>query len=260
MREKHSEATLTKAIFLTWPSETMRPRYITAIQVNNGAGFAYGRTIDAIVFDTWPSGGLHLHGLEIKTTKADLRRELQDTQKFAEFAPHLDLFSIVAPKGVVDITLLPAKWGLYSPTENGSLRARRKPLMLHDEGKRKTISRSIAAAFVRALVSRSLSSEAREAEYARGYENGEKNVERETKRARMKTETVLRNVKEFERASGVSIAEWGGERVGEAVKLVMTGGLKKRISYSPNLRELARKLLLLADDLDSLVVLYDEAD
>ncbi len=162
------EAELIAAAQKTWPMHGPRPRYVTAVQVHNGAGFAYGRTLDLIVFDTWPSGGLHLHGIEIKCSQSDLRRELQDTAKSAEFSAFLDFFSVAAPAGIVDLGLLPPKWGLYCPTVDGTLKARRKPLMLHSEGKRHAMDRSLAAAFVRALVDRSLSAEALKAEYQRG--------------------------------------------------------------------------------------------
>lgn len=248
---EHTEASLTQAIMVRWPMTIRQPRFVTAVQVHNGAGFGYSRTLDAIVFDTWPSAGLHLHGLEIKTSKQDLRRELQNTNKFAEFVPHLDLFSIIAPKGLVDLELLPPKWGLFMPDEKGGLRARRKPLMLHAE-KRTELSRSMAAAFVRALVDRSLSNEAKAAEFTRGFERGKDDGERNIKYAQERVSELETAISNFEKASGVHISSWHNDKIGEAVKLVMDGGMKRRISYAPNVRTLGEQLLELADELDSL--------
>lgn len=227
-----------------------QPRYVTAVQVNNGAGFGYSRTLDAIVFDTWPSAGLKLHGLEIKVTKADLRRELQNTNKFSEWEPHLDQFSIIAPKGIVDLKLLPPKWGLFVP-DGAGLRARRKPLMLHAE-KRTELSRSMVAAFVRALVDRSLSNEAKVAEYTRGYERGKDEGERHMKGSQRRVGELERAISDFEEASGVQIATWQSDKIGEAVKLVMEGGIERRIRYAPNTRKLGEQLLQIADELDAL--------
>lgn len=246
------EATLTKAILKTWNLDSFRPRYITAVQVNNGAGFAYGRTIDAIVFDTWPSSGLHFHGLEIKVTKTDLRRELQNTQKFAEFAPYLDLFSIVAPKGIADLKLLPPKWGLYVMTDEGTLRARRKPLMLHDEGKRKTISRTMSAAFARALVVRSLSNEATIAAYEDGMESGKNELAYELKVANKTLESLRDTVAAFEKESGITIVSWRGKEIGQIVHMILNGGLERKIRYAPNVRKLGEQMLKLADEMDEL--------
>jgi len=77
----------------------MRPRWIVAFQVHNAAGFGFSRRLDAVVLDTWPSQGLTVHGLEIKTRKSDMRRELLDPAKAQAFATDLDLFSIAAPAG-----------------------------------------------------------------------------------------------------------------------------------------------------------------
>ncbi len=254
---KVNEAILTKAILKRWPLGSPRPRYVTAVQVNNYAGFGYGRTLDAIVFDTWPGPGLHLHGLEIKTTKADLRRELQNTNKFADFANHLDLFSIVAPKGIVDLKLLPPKWGLYILTEDDNLRARRKPLMLHDEGDQKTINRSFAAAFVRALITRSLSNEAEVAAYDQGYKNGEQSAERDRDNALHKLDLNEVAIDVFEKASGITMHNWQAGQIGEAVKLVLSGGLKAKTRYQSNIRNLGERMIALADELDELIDVYD---
>lgn len=254
---KQTEATLTKAIHRTWPYSDMRPRYVVAVQVNNGAGYAYGRTLDAIVFDTWPSGGLTLHGLEIKVTKGDLRRELQNTKKYADFSQHLDYFSIVAPRGVVDLKLLPPKWGLFQPTDDGKLRARRKPLSIHADD-RTTLSRSMSAAFVRALVSRSLSSEATAAAYTRGEESAKQRGEWEVEDITKKLESLKQSISEFETASGVKITSWNGGKIGEAVTLVLAGGFEERIRYAGNIRNLGEKIIRLADELDALKQKYDE--
>lgn len=249
---EHTEATLTQAIRRQWGCvDAKQPRYVVAVQVNNGAGFSYGRILDAVVFDTWPSKGLLLHGMEIKVSKPDLRRELQDTRKFAEFAPHLDTFSIVAPKGVASLDLLPGRWGLYCPDDKGGLRTQRKPLMLHDDGHRKEINRSVMAAFCRALVARSMSREGLKEEYDRGLAAGKEIAERETARLRRDHENLSDAVAQFEAASGIKVDTWDDVgRIGEAVKFVRSGGLDSRFSYSADLRDLGNRLLSLADELD----------
>ena len=258
-KAKHTEATLTEAILRNWPHDGMRPRYVTAVQVNSGAGFNYSRRLDAIVFDTWPGGGLTLHGLEIKTSKADLRSELQNTRKQADWSPHLDYFSIVAPKGIVDLKLLPPKWGLFIPTDEGKLRARRKPLSMHAEDRR-DISRSMAAAFARALVVRSLSREATASAFERGRESEAKHSEVELGRLSGKVESLTQSIQDFEEVSGVKIRSWDEGRVGEAVKVVLEGGLERRLRYAGGIRNLGEKIIQLADELDALKQGYDKGN
>ncbi|KKK85734.1 hypothetical protein LCGC14_2770320, partial [marine sediment metagenome] len=258
--DDHTEATLTQAILKTWPMSGIRqPRHLVAVQVNNGAGFSYGRTIDAVVMDTWPSSGLYLYGLEIKTNKADLRRELQNPAKFNGWAGFIDFFSIIAPKGIVDLKLLPERWGLYLPTDAGTLRARRKPLMLHDDQARmKTMPRSIVAAFGRALVTRAFSADGQKAEYDRGFENGKLEHKIDLNVTRKKLETLEEVIANFEEISGVRINSYDHERIGEAVKMVLRGGLSKRIGYSRSIRDLGERMLVLADELDAFSDAFDK--
>lgn len=217
---QHTEATLSDAIMRTWGnvhSQGEGIRYVVALQVHNGAGFAYRRRLDAVVFDTWPSKGLVLHGLEIKCSKSDLRRELQQPDKAADFTEYLDTFSIVAPKEIIDRDLIPKRWGIYVPDEKGTLRTVRKPLYLHDDGRdRAVVDRSIMAAFSRALVQRSLSKEAEDRAYSLGKEHGERAAAHKLEQAEGARDTLQQAVDAFEAASGVKITRYSGDVVGEA--------------------------------------------
>ena len=257
---EHTEASLTDCIHNTYPYNAIKPRFIVAVQVRNAAGFNAYRMLDAIVLDTWPSAGLEFFGFEVKTNKADFRRELQNPQKFTDFSKHLDYFNILAPKGVADIKLLPPKWGLYLPTDDGKIRARRKPLPLHDGTVRKEVSRSFVAAFVRALVTRSLSNEAKLAEYNRGKENGKQDAKWAREDAEARVREFTKAIDQFEEASGIRIAKYSGQRLGEAVGLIMDGGLTRRFRYIGNIRETGEKLIAMADELEKLKQMYDEAD
>jgi hypothetical protein len=257
---EHTEASLIDCIHNTYPYDASRPRFIVAVQVRNAAGFSAYRMLDAVVLDTWPSTGLEFRGFEIKTNKADLRRELQSPQKFTDFAKHLDYFSILAPKGLVDLKLLPPKWGLYLPTDDGKIRARRRPLPLHDGIVPKEVSRSFAAAFVRALVTRSLSNEAKAAEYNRGKESGKLDAKWAREKAEDEARDLTGAIDKFEEASGIRIHKYNAQKLGEAVELIMDGGLTRKFRYIGNIRETGQKLITMADELENLKQMYDQAD
>ena len=254
---EHTESTLSAAILKTWPFNMPRPRFITAFQVRNAAGFSAWRMLDAIVLDTWPSEGLRLHGLEIKCSKADFRKELTNLKKAEDFQLHLDLFSIVAPPGIVDPALLPPKWGLYCPTDKGHLRARRAPLDLQTKDSRLTMDRSLVAAFARALVDRSLSREGLQAEYDRGHNRGMQMGEAERSLSQHELTQLKETVAKFQEASGIELNHWDAGRLGEAVKFIRQGGIDQRIAYAGNIREMALRLLKLADELDAVKASYD---
>jgi hypothetical protein len=214
----HTEDTLLVALRATYGFTNDRPRYVCAFHVNDGAGYSYGRCLDAIVFDTWPSDGLRLHGFEVKISASDFRRELQDTRKAAAFLPMLDTFSILAPRGIVDREILPKAWGLYHPTDDGRVKAARKPLMLHTDGKRDDVDRSLMAAFSRALVQRSLSQEAEREAYDRGVKQGSASAAVRLEQAEGQAASLQTSVNEFEAASGVQITRYNGRAAGEAFR------------------------------------------
>ena len=214
----HNEGTLCAAIRATYGFASDRPRYVCAFHVNDGAGYNYGRCLDAIVFDTWPSDGLKLHGFEVKISASDFRRELQDTRKAAAFLPMLDTFSILAPKGIVDREILPKAWGLYHPTDDGRIKAARKPLMLHTDGKRNDVDRSLMAAFSRALVQRSLSKEAEREAYDLGVKEGSARTAIRLEHVEGQASSLQTAANEFEAASGVQITRFNGRAAGEAFR------------------------------------------
>lgn len=91
------------------------PRYAVASQVRSGAGHAAKRTADFIAMDLWPSGGLALHGHEVKVSRPDWLRELKDPAKAAEFTPYLNHWWVVAADpGMVRDGELPGDWGLMA--------------------------------------------------------------------------------------------------------------------------------------------------
>lgn len=252
------ESDLVKAINNRW-GQGNPPRHVVAVQVNNGAGYSYGRTIDAIVLNTWPSDGLSLQGLEIKTSRADYRRELRNPQKFRDFKPYLDRFSIVAPKGVIQMDILPNKWGAYVLTDDQDLHTLRAPLPLHDDFE-PTVNRHIFAAFARALVQRSLSDEAIEAAEERGRERAERRAQMTIERLEDKAEQWESAVEEFEQASGVKISRYSGQQIGEAVQFVLSGGLKTKLQYKTSLRDVGERLISLADELEELQANYERME
>jgi hypothetical protein len=257
---ENTEASLTAAIIKTYggvQSQAQGVRYVVAAQVNNGAGFSFGRTLDAIVFDTWPSKGLSLAGFEIKCSKGDLRRELQTPDKFEEFKEYLDTFSVLAPKEVLEgmRDVIPSRWGIYSPTDDGRIRAARKPLYLHDDGRDRSVcDRSLAAAFARALVQRSLSREAEDAAYQLGKEAAEGSAARAVTSAEDERDRIKRRIEDFQDASGLILDDYfrTAGKVGEAVKFVMAGGLDAKLRHADDMRNLGNRLIAFAAELDEL--------
>ncbi len=81
-------------------------------QVAAGTGYTSNRHLDLVAMGCWPSRGIELHGVEVKVSRNDWRRELKDPSKAEELGKFCRCFWIAAPVGVVPIDELPPAWGL----------------------------------------------------------------------------------------------------------------------------------------------------
>lgn len=187
-----------------------RRRYAYAEEVGNSTGMDQHRRLDMVVVDCFKSNGFAFEGIEIKVSKSDLRRELQDSSKHNIFYPNLDYYSLAAPSSVVDVDLIPKHWGLYfvDKADDGSLSMRtyRRPCSLHDAfiG---SIDKGFIASLMRAMWHSRPSDSMIEAAKKEGYEKALK------KAGVTDYEERIRNLEEENRALfdlRMKLGIWGG--------------------------------------------------
>ncbi len=113
---KHTEADVVEALERRYGAFAGNgPRYATAYGVRSHAGFDARRTADFVAMDLWPSGGLRMHGHEVKVSRSDWLRELKDPSKAAEFIPYMNCWWLaVSDKRIVRAGELPDDWGLLA--------------------------------------------------------------------------------------------------------------------------------------------------
>lgn len=91
------------------------PRYACAEHVKNQAGFDARRCADFIAVDCWPTGGIELHGHEVKVSRSDWLHELKDPTKAEAFTRYMDRWWLVVPDAsIVKPGELPDGWGLLT--------------------------------------------------------------------------------------------------------------------------------------------------
>lgn len=92
------------------------PRYACAEHVKNQAGFNARRCADFIAVDCWPTGGIELHGHEVKVSRSDWLHELKQPEKADAFKRYMDRWwLVVSDAKIVKPGELPQGWGLLVP-------------------------------------------------------------------------------------------------------------------------------------------------
>lgn len=217
-------------------------------EVRNGTGFARTmRSADAIAMDLWPSRGLELHGFEIKVSRSDWLRELKEPAKAEEIARFCDRWWVVAPRGVVLSTELPPTWGLLVP-RGGKLRVEAQAPKLEAQPVTRLFLASLLRSAQKSAASdaeiRSAVRRAVEKAEADARERADRVIESTTTGLRRELDSLNATIATFEKQSGVDIrARWDRDRIGEAVRFVLDGGVDKLRLEIDRCREIAKRVL-----------------
>lgn len=229
------------------------PAFALLPQVRNGTGFRRKRTrtADAIAASLFPSRGLHLTGFEVKVSRSDWLKELADPAKADSIAQYCRYWYVVAPTGVIDLGEVPETWGYLECKTLATMREA-KPAPKMDET-------PVDMLFVGAVL-RKVHEVTVPFEEVRDKINDAVSTAQERERDNLthKIERLEKMVRDFTEASGVTLNEWSGGHIGEAVKFVMESGVdgvEKRIRYlrttaSEILRDIDRRLEMLPQESD----------
>ena len=150
-------------------------RYACASEVPSRTGFG-DRRFDFVVVNCWQSDGFRVDVFEIKVSKADLKHELENPDKHNWAFDDIDRYWLACPEEIVDIDIIPKKWGVIVVRNNG-LVVKRKPIPLHDDKDHsRTLNRAWAISLMRAVSRASIekSEQERQIKEARnkGYDDG----------------------------------------------------------------------------------------
>lgn len=221
-----------------------REEYALLSEVHDAVG-AGGRHVDFMALNLWRSRGLELEGFEVKSDRRDWLREKKDPSKAEALAKFCDRFwLLVTGPGIVRVDEIPPPWGLLE-LKDGKLSQLIKAPKLEPQTR--------PWAFTAELVRRAqeeakhaeggLRSALRE-ELRKEMESAHQERERLAEaRGRQRYDHLAEKVAEFQRASGVDIErEWRFGEIGEAVKFVTSGGLKKAEAELRGLQSRAREI------------------
>lgn len=169
------------------------------------------RRCDLLRIGLWPSRGLGIDVHELKTSRADWLRELNDPGKADAWWKHSSRFWVVAPTGLIDPREIPPGWGLMEPPRSG----RRFKIVVKAE----TRAPKLSLALMTELVSRTDNIRAQEIHRVRQDERNaifraieEDRKKRDTAKLSYEVKEALDLLERLEKALGSRITEWASKR------------------------------------------------
>jgi hypothetical protein len=222
IKPEYTEADVLEALALQHPGPE---KWVFLTHVPDATSWDKSRTADAIAVGCWRSVGLRLHGYEVKVSRSDWLREIQQPEKSEQFAALCHYWWIAAPPGVVELEEMPANWGLRVVQRTGedNYSARVKKAATFNEGA--MLDYGFFAACLRVAAKRSPErkshAEALAAEFQRGQEDGRDDAKWQINNLTEALERHNKTLAEFEDTSGLHISSWDAGRIGEALRAFM---------------------------------------
>lgn len=221
------------------------PEYAYLPQVRSSTGFnPYERYADGLAISTYPSRGIHLHGIEIKVSRADWRRELRRPEKAEPIAQYCTYWWLAAPDGVIPLDEVPQDWGLLE-VHGSVLRATKQAT----KRKAEALSLGFVAAIMRKALDTVMPEAMLKAEFDRGFREGTASAAAGHKTQLewdlREMESLKASVQRFQEKTGIRIDGYNGERLGETVALVQSvRGGSDFLRRMERFEDMARELML----------------
>lgn len=211
-------------------------------EVRDAAGFSANRSADVIMVGLWPSRGCKIEGFEVKVSRSDWLRELKKPEKAEAFVRYCDHWWVLAgDESVVRLSEVPETWGLMVPRGGGLGVLKDAPRL-----PAQPIERGFLAAMLKRACATGLDTPEVRAELDRIKQDSDAKrtqaIENYTDVYGRELRALQCAVSDFEKASGVKISEYMGERIGEAVRCVLAGEHTHRMRELHRIREQVKRL------------------
>lgn len=219
-------ATIRAAMAKTW----VAPEYALLWEVSDATGTRGTRSADALIMSLWPSRGLELHGIEIKVSRSDWKREAANPKKAETIAAYCDRWWIhTGPNVIHDLAEVPLNWG-WREFDGSRWKTKR------EAGKvdAKTCDRAFLAALLRRSdeALRAIAEREVGATLQREREGINKRVDEEVTRRTQRVEELRETVANFEKASGLSMRGYmdagDAAEIGALVKAIREAGIQSK--------------------------------
>ena len=240
---------MAQDIYSTLRGRFPENEYVLMREVSDGAGFDRSRSADYIAVNLFPSRGLSIHGIELKSFRGDWLNELKNPKKAENIFQYCDYFWLLTQdEKIAKIEEIPPTWGWLNIKGDRIYTKKKAPVL-----KPKHITKSFMCAMLkrasdkRGYVLRDSIKE----EVDRAFTQGGEHSSQEITRMKNKLNEIEKNVHEFEKASGIGLCELSSDhfwrdpkKMGEAFKFVNEqGGTQKIREKLMGLEEAAKNIL-----------------
>lgn len=200
--------------------------YALMAEVSDAAGFNRSRSADYIAVGLWPSRGLFINGIELKSFRSDWLSELKKPQKAENIFQYCDYFWLLTTDDTIaKIEEIPATWGWLCIVGNKIVVKKDAPKLIPV-----TLTRGFISAMLKRAISKTnfvhLDSIQDRIEQAKEIAIRDQGYQRQNDSQRLKE--LQKDIYDFEQASGVKILDrWADKKkVGEAVMFIENGGVE----------------------------------
>lgn len=231
------------------------PEYALLPQVRDATGYAAKRSADAVVVSLYPSRGLTISGFEIKSSRSDWKRELEQPAKGEAIARFCDHWWVVtgSEKVITDVNEIPSTWGWLSRVD-GELKILKPAALMKPE----PLNIQFLAALLRRVAEWVPGKEQLEVERRRIRKECEDKyqdwVAFETKRNEKDKRNLAPAVAKFEDLTGIKLGAWcdvEAEAKNFFTAYIFTKQMAQHRTTAEQLRDRLRERV---KDLDALLV------
>jgi hypothetical protein len=193
------------------------PAYAFFTEVGNATGSSCSRHADAVAMSLWPSRGLELIGIEIKSHRSDWVRERDNPEKAEAVYRYMDRwYLVVTDPEIIKPGELPKTWGLLVPRGDGLVAKVEAPELTPEPVNRKFVA-ALMRKFhekIESYIPKRELQKALNEQYQKGLsDNNWKQC----------CDKAVARIKKAEEAVGLSLEEWNFDTLRRAVALTNAG-------------------------------------
>ncbi len=218
--------------------------FVLMAEVSDAAGTSRSRSLDYMAVGLYPSRGLHITGIELKSHRGDWLNELKNPKKQENHFKHCDYFYLLtADEHVAKLEEIPETWG-WLCMKNSIIKVIKKAPKLTPLDPSKH--------FMVAMLKRASSKDnfvhvdSIKDRIEQVKQSALSMRDREIKRQEQELKDLKKLVKEFEEAAGVRFGTWGNyqpSEIGKAVKFINDYGVKNINSGLVRMKETLEVIL-----------------